>query len=50
MDFNSKVRALRKTLFPLPPRVDLGDITLLRYLILIELPYVVIIREVSKAI
>jgi len=30
--------------------MDLGDITVVRYLISIELPYVVIIREVNKAI
>ncbi len=44
------MRALRKTLFPPPPRADLGDIAAARYLTPIELPHVVITREVSKAI
>ncbi len=50
IDFNGKVRALRRTLFPPPPQADLGDIATARYLAPIELPHVVIAREVSKAI
>ncbi len=50
IDFDGKVRALRKTLFPPPPQADLGDIATARYPAPIELPHVVTTREVSKAI
>jgi len=49
-DFDGKVRALRKTLFPPPPQADLGNIATARYLAPIELSHVVTTREVSKAI
>ena len=48
-DFDGKVRALRRTLFPPPPQADLGDIATARHPAPIELPHVVT-AEVSKAI
>jgi len=49
-DFDGKVKALRRTLFPPPPRADLEDIATARYPKPLELPQAVTRDEVKKAI